>query len=62
MCAVENGHMETVCVLLFNYADPSITDCEGKKAVDYIKFAKNLKNQEENFQIIVMHLVILMQV
>ena len=47
MCAVENGHMETVCVLLFNYADPSITDCEGKKAVDYIKFAKNLKNQED---------------
>ena len=36
MCAAENGHLDIICVLLFYYADPNITDNNGKKAIDYI--------------------------
>ena len=40
ICATENKHRETICVLLFYYTDPSIVDNEGKKAIDYIKVGK----------------------
>ena len=44
MRAVEYGNLETICVLLFNYADPTLVDNEGKKAIDYIKFKKKSDN------------------
>ena len=47
MCATENKHMETICVLLFYYADPSIVDNEGKKAIDYIKVGKKVNETDE---------------
>ena len=47
MCATENKHMETICVLLFYYADPSIVDNEGKKAIDYIKVGKKVNENDE---------------
>ena len=39
--------METICVLLFYYADPSIVDNEGKKAIDYIKVGKKVNENDE---------------
>ena len=47
MCAVENGHFETICVLLFKLADPDIRDNKGKKAIDYINISKKLNNTEQ---------------
>ena len=44
MKAVEYGNLETICVLLFNYADPTLIDNEGKKAIDFIKFKNNSNN------------------
>jgi len=44
MRAVEYRNLETICVLLFNYADPTLVDNEGKKAIDYIKFKKKSDN------------------
>ena len=44
MIAVEYGNLETICVLLFNYADPNLEDKEGKKAIDYVKFKQNSDN------------------
>ena len=41
MRAVEYGNLETISVLLFNYADPNIEDNEGKKAIDLLRFKKN---------------------
>ena len=47
MRAVEYGNLETISVLLFNYADPNIEDNEGKKAIDLLRFKKNSKNAIE---------------
>ena len=47
MCAVEKNHLDTVCVLLFNYADPDITDKKGKRAIDYLHIRKKLLNKNE---------------
>ena len=44
MRAVEYGNLETISVLLFNYADPNIEDNEGKKAIDLLRFKKNSEN------------------
>ena len=35
--AAQSGNLEFVCVILFNFADPSIEDKNGKRAVDYAK-------------------------
>lgn len=35
MCACQAEHVEFVCVLLFSFADPSIEDNNGKRAIDY---------------------------
>ena len=35
MCAAQAGHIESLCVLLFSFADPGILDKNGKKAIDY---------------------------
>ena len=35
MCAAQNGNKEFICVILFCFADPSIEDNEGKRAIDY---------------------------
>ena len=45
--AAENGHMEMICVLLFKFADPDISDNKGKKAIDYVNLNKKLNNKEE---------------
>ena len=37
ICAAQFGSLEFICVILFNFADPSIEDKNGKKAVDYAK-------------------------
>ena len=47
MRAVEYGNLETISVLLFNYADPNIEDNEGKKAIDLLRFKKNSENAIE---------------
>ena len=47
MCAAENGHLDIICVLLFYYADPNITDNNGKKAIDYIKLGNNINDITE---------------
>ena len=47
MCAAENGHLNIICVLLFYYADPNITDNNGKKAIDYIKLGNNINDITE---------------
>ena len=47
MRAVEYGNLETISVLLFNYADPNIEDNEGKKAIDLLRFNKNSENAIE---------------
>ena len=47
ICAAENGHMEMICVLLFKFADPDISDNKGKKAIDYVNLNKKLNNKEE---------------
>ena len=47
MRAVEYGNLETICVLLFNYADPNLEDNEGKKAINFIKLEKNSDNKNE---------------
>ena len=47
MRAVEYGNLETISVLLFNYADPNIEDNEGKKAIDLLRFKKNSENAFE---------------
>ena len=47
MCAAENGHLEMICVLLFKFADPDISDNKGKKAIDYVNINKKLNNLEE---------------
>jgi ankyrin repeat protein len=35
MCACQSDHIEFVCVLLFSFADPSVEDSNGKRAIDY---------------------------
>lgn len=35
MCACQVDHVEFVCVLLFSFADPSVEDNNGKRAIDY---------------------------
>ena len=47
MRAVEYGNLETISVLLFNYADPNLEDNEGKKAIDLLRFKKNSENAIE---------------
>lgn len=47
MRAVEYGNLETISVLLFNYADPNLEDNEGKKAIDLLRFKKNSENALE---------------
>ena len=40
MCACQSDHVEFVYVLLFSFADPSVEDNNGKKAIDYTKNPK----------------------
>ena len=47
MRAVEYGNLETICVLLFNYADPNLEDNEGQKAINFIKLEKKSYNKNE---------------
>ena len=47
MCAVECKHFESMCVLMFYYADPNIEDNTGKKAIDYIKIGKKIDHMNE---------------
>ena len=47
MRAVEYGNLETISVLLFNYADPNIEDNEGKKAIELLRLKKNSENSIE---------------
>ena len=47
MRAVEYGNLETISVLLFNYADPNIEEKKKKKAIDLLRFKKNSENAIE---------------